>query len=123
VVAIEELVLRLYYNANLPRDYPFNVTFTNNTKTYFTNPITELVLNRGANKDITLPTATDADSDAMFYADMSFKRKLNALPIVSKPTLYLYRQLATLMMLQEKSTMMLEILEVQQYDSRILIMM
>jgi hypothetical protein len=67
VSGTEELFLRLYYNSSHNRDYLFNVTFTPNTKPYFATPITELVINWGADQNFTLPTATDDDSDAFSY--------------------------------------------------------
>lgn len=59
-------MIRLSYNG-VDKDYPFNVTLTNNTEPYFPSPIPTQYANVGFSSNITLPAIADDEGDAAIY--------------------------------------------------------
>ena len=67
VVGEYEFYVYVYRFNDDIRNYTFNMTFGVNTPPTFDTSLTTLVLNHGFETNVTLPTATDAESDPIYY--------------------------------------------------------
>lgn len=63
------LIIRMYYVSNSTRDYPFTVTFTNNSAPFYnsTNSVSWILLRSGVSTNYIFQPSYDTESDTLTY--------------------------------------------------------